>query len=424
MMEKLNSTPALNHGTHLARGSLQGFIGSAASLPTGLITAALLTRWLGVYWVIRLLLMMLLVHQYPTVKAAISANIGAAVLTLALARHFMKPSLLAYSDFPLKQLWVYAWPLFCYTIGMNLFRQIDLLMVTAICKNPSLAGYYGATKNLTIIPGLEALGRMDYPTRCLEVLVVDDGNDPSSRHGIESISDNVRFFDCSHRGASATRNHGASNAKGELLVFTDENSVPPLDWLKQITQRHHPNTERVICGRVHDMHPENIYSRAGQAFWDYLTAHFNSRHDRPRSLNSAYMAIPLRFFEAQGGFDEQLIRLEDRNLCEQTRKAGIPMIFVPEISVAHAHPTGFGTLWLQHLSWGKAAHHLRFGSTPHDGRPGFESISFYFKLIMGPLLAAPGPNSAIISALLAISQTATVWGFSLAWISNRFSEKS
>jgi O-antigen/teichoic acid export membrane protein len=261
----------MNQGSHLAAGSLQGFVGSAISLPTGLITAAFLTRqlgpenyglltvaativglieisittgfcrsaekfvaeserWqsvatkylqsqllaaiciaallaiaapifgsllnapevsfflrvyslgipitalgnihqsiligrghfsrrailLGAYWVFRLVLVILFVNIYPSVTTVIIANIGASTLTLIWARVFISPAIVGHSNFPVKKLWNYAWSLFFYSVGINLFRQLDLLFVKALCEAPQMAGFYGATKNLTIVPILVA----------------------------------------------------------------------------------------------------------------------------------------------------------------------------------------------------------------------------------------------------------------------------
>jgi ABC-type phosphate transport system permease subunit len=44
---RMTSTTEAHHANHLAVGTAQGFIASAVSLPTGILTAAFLTRQLG-----------------------------------------------------------------------------------------------------------------------------------------------------------------------------------------------------------------------------------------------------------------------------------------------------------------------------------------------------------------------------------------
>ncbi len=111
----------------------------------------------AVYWLSRLVLIFLFVSLYPSVTYVILASMGASIIVLCVARGFVRPDLLARSDFPIRNLWDYAWPLFFYTVGMNLFTRLDLLFVKAMGVIPQSAGYYGAAKNLTIVPVLFAM---------------------------------------------------------------------------------------------------------------------------------------------------------------------------------------------------------------------------------------------------------------------------
>ncbi len=111
----------------------------------------------AVYWLSRLVLIFLFVSLYPSVTYVILASIGASIIVLCVARGFVRPDLLARSDFPIRNLWDYAWPLFFYTVGINLFTRMDLLFVKALGDTPQSAGYYGAAMNLTIVPALFAM---------------------------------------------------------------------------------------------------------------------------------------------------------------------------------------------------------------------------------------------------------------------------
>ena len=115
---------------------------------------ALLT---AAFWLSRMLLIFLFVGLRSSVSSAILAIIGAFVVVLIGARFCVSPPLLKHSDFPFRKLWDYAWPLFFYTLGMNLFTGLDLLFVKAISGTPQAAGFYGAAKNLTIVPALFAI---------------------------------------------------------------------------------------------------------------------------------------------------------------------------------------------------------------------------------------------------------------------------
>jgi O-antigen/teichoic acid export membrane protein len=103
-------------------------------------------------WLTRLALVLLLVGLGFSLTGAILASIGASAVQLVVVRFLVRPSLLARPAFPLRRLAGYALPLFFYTIGLRLFRQLDLLVVKAVAATPAAAGYYGAAQNLTIVP--------------------------------------------------------------------------------------------------------------------------------------------------------------------------------------------------------------------------------------------------------------------------------
>jgi len=108
------------------------------------------------FWLSRMLLIFLFVWLKPSVTSAIIGSVGASFVVLSLSRYFIRPPLLAPSDFSIRNLWDYAWPLFFFTIGMNLFHSLDLIFVKGIGGMPEAAGFYGAAKNLTIVPSLFA----------------------------------------------------------------------------------------------------------------------------------------------------------------------------------------------------------------------------------------------------------------------------
>jgi O-antigen/teichoic acid export membrane protein len=110
----------------------------------------------AVYWLSRMVLIVLFVGFVPSVTAAIGALICTSVLMFCIARGFVKPALFKRHKFLSANMWDYAWPLFFYTVAMYLFNRIDLLFVKARSGLPEMAGFYGAAKNLTIVPVLFA----------------------------------------------------------------------------------------------------------------------------------------------------------------------------------------------------------------------------------------------------------------------------
>jgi O-antigen/teichoic acid export membrane protein len=105
-------------------------------------------------WLTRLLLTLLLVGLGLSLTGAILASVGASVVQLVLARYLVGPGMADRAVLPIRRFAGYALPLFLYGVGMLLFQYLDLWMVQALSGDPSAAGYYGAAKNVAIIPGL------------------------------------------------------------------------------------------------------------------------------------------------------------------------------------------------------------------------------------------------------------------------------
>lgn len=132
------------------------------------------------YWLSRMIFVLLFVGLYPSITAAILAFIGASTVLLMEARVFIRPQFLRHSTFPLHNLWEYAWPLFFYTVSMNLFHKLDLFFVKALSGLPEAAGFYGAAQNLAIVPGLFAAS-FSPVLLAKQVLTSNQGQEESAR---------------------------------------------------------------------------------------------------------------------------------------------------------------------------------------------------------------------------------------------------
>ena len=66
-------------------------------------------------WITRLLLIVLLVELGFSVPGAILGSIGASLVELVIGRYYVRPSLFARANFPVRPLWGYAAPLFLFS---------------------------------------------------------------------------------------------------------------------------------------------------------------------------------------------------------------------------------------------------------------------------------------------------------------------
>jgi glycosyltransferase involved in cell wall biosynthesis len=140
----------------------------------------------------------------------------------------------------------------------------------------------------------------DYPD--FELVVVDDGSTDDTRQVVEAVSDpRLRYVYRENGGLSAARNTGADVARGELVVFLDDDDRFTPDMLRRVASVVDPTRRTVVTwsARVVDeqgAHIQTLVPRdLGGAFADY------------RGLFQAgTFAVPRDLYFDVGGFDEEL----------------------------------------------------------------------------------------------------------------------
>ncbi len=181
---------------------------------------------------------------------------------------------------------------------------------------------------------LEHLAQQNFLKDKHEIIVVTDGPDIETKTEVSFFSQQHFFLNLScyslaeKRGPAAARNKGAQQAKGELIVFTDDDCLPLADWVAAYWNAYETNAENpaAFTGKTIVPHSETPT--------DYEK---NIANLQTAEFITANCAITKNAFEKVGGFDEEfpIAWREDSDMHFKLIESSIPIIQVQNAIVIH-----------------------------------------------------------------------------------------
>lgn len=207
----------------------------------------------------------------------------------------------------------------------------------------------------TLNAQLEALSCQQW-SEPWEIVIADNGSTDETvaiaRQYGQKLA-NLRIVDASGRkGAAHARNVGATVATGELLAFCDGDDVVAEGWV-------------AAMGRALSQYDFVACCIDGEKLNESWTARYRAVHPQSRGLleykypdylpHAAGSGLGIRrdIHQAQGGFDETLLCLEDTDYCWRLQLAGIKLHFVPEAVIYYRFRHSVEGLYQQACRWGE-----------------------------------------------------------------------
>lgn len=161
-------------------------------------------------------------------------------------------------------------------------------------------------------------------SRHFEVVVVDDGSEPPVRLEDWDEPPTVRLLRGAGRGPAEARNLGVAFARGVVIAFTDDDTIPNASWLEAVLDHLNAHPECVgVEGPIHSL----PYDRAREISLDVRS---------PGAYYTANVAYRRTTLDAVGRFRPELFPMhcEDIDLAFRALDLG-PIGFAPGMTVEH-----------------------------------------------------------------------------------------
>ncbi|KGM53076.1 glycosyl transferase [Lysobacter concretionis Ko07 = DSM 16239] len=193
------------------------------------------------------------------------------------------------------------------------------------------------------------------PHAAIEIIVVDDGSSDETEAALSQVTGLRYHRRAGNGGFIAACNDGAALARGEFVVFLNNDTLPQPGWLDALlaTFEQHPDTGLVGAQLLY---PDGRLQEAGGLVfadgsgWNY--GRFESPDAPPHAFvrdadycSGAAIAIPRALFMQLGGFDTRYAPAyyEDTDLAFSVRAAGLTVRYQPESRVVHLEGATSGT---------------------------------------------------------------------------------
>jgi glycosyltransferase involved in cell wall biosynthesis len=212
----------------------------------------------------------------------------------------------------------------------------------------------------TLRQTLAALEAQDYPD--YEIIVVDDGSTDDTREIIAREFPRVRYVYQANRGPAAARNRGIVIATGDIIAFTDDDCVPPRDWLTRLADGYARYPQVAGVGGYLDP-PEELVARNIFARYErFATTRSYRKGDQEYVGGLAdypaggtnNMSYRKAILDQVGGFDEWFPypAAEDHDLRVRVQRLGHLLLYLP-LRVEHLHVYSFRNLVRQSIMRGR-----------------------------------------------------------------------
>ena len=193
------------------------------------------------------------------------------------------------------------------------------------------------------------------PKKSFEIIVVDDKSEDQTASTLGTLRGIRVITNEKNLGFIKACNRGAEVAKGEFLVFLNNDTQVLPNWLDELVETFRLVPDAGLVG-AKLIYPDGTLQEAGGIVWNDASAWNYGRGDDPRKpeynylrevdyCSGACIMVPKELFSRLGGFDEWYAPAygEDSDLAFRIKKVGRKVLYQPMAEVIHFEGVSSGT---------------------------------------------------------------------------------
>jgi GT2 family glycosyltransferase/glycosyltransferase involved in cell wall biosynthesis len=188
-----------------------------------------------------------------------------------------------------------------------------------------------------------------------EVIVVDDCSTDATAEIVPRMEGVVYVRNTTNSGFIASCNRGAEKARGDYLLFLNNDTIVKDGWLSALAETFAEEPQAGIVGSKL-VYPDGRLQEAGGIIWRDASGWNYGKFDDPEKpeynylrevdyCSAAALMVPKALFQSVGGFDRKYMPAyyEDTDLSFKIRRTGYKVLYQPLSEVIHYEGATGGT---------------------------------------------------------------------------------
>ena len=207
-----------------------------------------------------------------------------------------------------------------------------------------------------IRPLLESIAKNDYPTADYEIVLVDNNCTDHTREVCEAFAEAhpeiiFRYVVEPEQGLSAARNKGIKEAKGDIIIYVDDDALVDSDYIRQYAEHFAANPDTMAAGGpIEPLYETEEPSWMSPYTKALLTAWMNygnkvREYPKGRYPGGGNAAYRKEVFDRVGVFNTELGRKgnlllasEEKDIFDKMKVLGMKVLYLPNPVLHHCIP--------------------------------------------------------------------------------------